>query len=81
MGNTCCKAPQDELILEAFENTEANNNQTLEDTNKVKDKYPHDSDSAFKPRKYEEIKTNINPAINKIEEEPRDDIENGNVLN
>lgn len=74
MGNVCCKPPQDELILETFENNEGNN-QALENTNKAKDKYPHDSDSAFKPRKLEEL--NVNPVINKIEEQ-KEEIENQN---
>ena len=74
MGNVCCKPPQDELILETFESNEANN-QAIENTNKTKDKYPHDSDSAFKPRKVEEL--NVNPVINKIEEQ-KEEIENQN---
>ncbi len=78
MGNTCCQKPQDELILETFDNTEGTN-QAVEDYNKVKDKYPHDSDSAFKRRKYEELKENLNPIINKIEEEEqKNEFENEN---
>ena len=69
MGNTCCQKPKDELILETYENKEANNNEASEEMNKGKDKYPHDSDSAFKRRKLEELKGNIEPIINKIDEE------------
>ena len=64
MGNTCCQKQEDELILETFESTEKKNNISengMESDYKVKDKYPHDSDSAFKPRHYEESKGRIDP--------------------
>ena len=81
MGNTCCKKPEEELVLETFDST-ANNNMETNDSNRFtfsKDKYPHDSDSAFKPRKLEELKENIEPVINAIdEEEPRNENENEN---
>ena len=85
MGNVCCKKPEDELVLETFDGgvEQSNfNSKTMEkdlngvkdnkETNEftvVKDKYPHDSDSAFKRQKNGQ-KENINPNLNKQEVEP-----------
>ena len=84
MGNVCCKKPEDELVLETFDGTgqsnfnsktmekEVNGVQEIKDTNEyseVKDKYPHDSDSAFKRQKHEH-KENTNTNLNKQEIEP-----------
>ncbi len=53
MGNFCCKKQEDELILEIFQATEQSNNKSLEkefkennEVGKVKDEYPHNSNSA-----------------------------------
>ena len=43
MGNTCCKKPDDELVITTLEN-----DKNEIDNSYKKDKYPHDSDSAFK---------------------------------
>ena len=47
MGNTCCQKPEEELAL----NT-ADTDRTEEEI--IKDKYPHDSDPAFKRLKKKE---------------------------
>ena len=52
MGNLCCQKPEDDLVLETFQSAEKinaiNENIIERDLNVVKDKYPHDSDSAFR---------------------------------
>ena len=60
MGINCCQKPEDELILETYQGEDKNNveneNGIEKENNNVKDKYPHDSDAAFKPKRYEESK-------------------------
>ncbi len=59
MGNNCCKKPDDDIIYETYQSNEINNlniNKTEiknidENPNKNKDKYPHDSDFAFRNKK------------------------------
>ena len=41
MGNNCCQRPDDEPVLKTLENDKKENDMK-------KDKYPHDSDPAFK---------------------------------
>ena len=54
---TCCKPSGEELILETFGSENGKNkDKYLTDH---KDKYPHDSDSAFKPSKNQEIRDNV----------------------
>ena len=120
MGNTCCKKPEEEMVLETFEtNTNNQNNinenlnnennvdinldlnnengneneneneneniiveNKIEDINQeVKDRYPHDSDSAFKPKKHEELKENmkaIHQGVEPILDENENENENSN---
>ena len=54
---TCCKPTGEELILETFGSEKGKNKDIYLTDNK--DKYPHDSDSAFKPRKNQEIRDNV----------------------
>ena len=54
MGNNCCKRPEEQLVVDTIETIETNINDT-------KDKYPHDSDSAFKNQKYQNLKTELTP--------------------
>ena len=83
MGNFCCKKPEDELVLETFEATEQSNIKTIEkefndkEVKEVKDKYPHDSDSAFKRKKYEQKEnSNINEFKQEVEPIIDEDIKN-----
>ena len=54
MGNTCCQKPEEQFVMT-----------TMEDNKKEEeikmDKYPHDSDSAFKSLKKGEKKFEIKP--------------------
>ena len=59
MGNTCCHKPEKELVLNTLD-TE----QEEKENEYTKDKYPHDSDSAFKTLKNKEKKTGIKPLSN-----------------
>jgi len=54
MGNTCCQKPEEQFVLNT---TEGNK---IEEEIKM-DKYPHDSDSAFKSLKKGEKKFEIKP--------------------
>lgn len=52
MGNNCCQKPDDEQVLKTFENDK-------KEADRKNDKYPHDSDSAFKSIKKEAKKNDI----------------------
>ena len=56
MGNICCHMPEPEQAI----NTLENDNQETENSIK-KDKYPHDSDSAFLAMKNKQKKIDIKP--------------------
>ena len=58
----CCQKPNDELVLETY-NSKLENTGGIE-VEEVKDKYPHDSDPAFKRRKYEDAKQTLGTDIN-----------------
>ena len=62
MGNTCCRKP-DEDVLNTIESQEK--------VEVIKDKYPHDSDSAFRLLKQQQDKNPIAklPTIENIIEE------------
>ena len=61
MGNACCQKPEEELGLNTLEGNENESN---------KDKYPHDSDPAFKRLKNGEQN-------NEIKQLPEEDIIDG----
>ena len=55
MGNVnCCKKPEEELRIEGKETIDVQS-----DSFQDKDEYPHDSDPAFRNRKYQEDKPEI----------------------
>ncbi len=55
MGNTCCQKPEEQFVMTTMED-----NKKEEEEIKM-DKYPHDSDSAFKSLKKGEKKFEIKP--------------------
>ena len=59
MGNTCCKKPDDELVITTLEN-----DKNEIDNSYKKDKYPHDTDSAFKTIKEQGKKFGVKPISN-----------------
>ena len=61
MGNTCCHKPDEEPVLKTLENDK-------KETEKKKDKYPHDSDSGFK---------SIRSGVKKIDMKQ---MQNGNII-
>ena len=58
----CCQKPNDELVLETY-NSKLENTQGLE-VEEVRDKYPHDSDPAFKRKKQEDAKQTLGTDTN-----------------
>ena len=51
----CCKKPEEELVVDTLETIETIKEEKI--ITNIKDKYPHDSDSAFKNRNNQELKT------------------------
>ena len=60
MGNDCCRKMDEEPILKTLENDSGKNDKN-ENTNDKRDKYPHDTDSAFKSVKKIYNKDEIKP--------------------
>ena len=58
MGNKCCQKPDDENPLKTLETNDKDKENKI--INK-EDKYPHDSDSAFKTVQKNDRTKNINP--------------------
>ena len=63
----CCQKPTDELVLETY-NSKLENTQGVE-IEDVRDKYPHDSDPAFKRKKQEDAKQTLGSEVNQNVEE------------
>ena len=71
-GLNCCKKPEEELVVDTIEAIDTNIEKVI--TN-VKDRYPHDSDPAFRNLKYPELNGEFKTVSN-IEEL---DQENNNI--
>ena len=63
----CCQKPNDELVLETY-NSKQENSQGVE-IEDIRDKYPHDSDPAFKRKRHEEAKQTLGTEVNQNVEE------------
>ena len=51
-GLNCCKKSEEELIVDTIETIDTNREKVILNT---KDRYPHDSDPAFRNLKYQEL--------------------------
>ena len=71
----CCQKPNDELVLETY-NSKQENTQGIE-VEDVRDKYPHDSDPAFKRKRYEDAKQTLGTEVNQNGEEQMFQNQNG----